>query len=70
MGTGSWYVLISTVENLGHMIRVLCSAAFLFSEFDVLLASTKLISSVFSCSNINFIEWVAASALLCKPVAV
>ena len=69
MRTGSRYVLISTVENSGHMIRMLCSAAFLFSELNALLASTRITPSVLSCSNINFIEWIAASAPPCKPVA-
>ena len=67
---GSRYVLVSTVENLEHMIRMLCSAAFLFSELNALLASTRITPSVLSCSNINFIEWIAASAPPCKPVAV
>ena len=69
MRTGSRYVLISTVENSGHLIRMLCSAAFLFSQLDALLASTRITTSVLSCSNINFIEWIAASAPPCKPVA-
>ena len=70
MHTGSWCVLISTVENLGHMIWMLCNAAFLFSELNALLASTRNTPSVLSCFNINFIEWIAASASPCKPVAV
>ena len=70
MCTGSWYVLINTVEDLGHMICMLCSAAFLYSEFNALLASTRIVPSVFFCSNISFIEWIASSALLCKPAAV
>ena len=69
MRTGSWYVLISTVEKLGHMFQMLCSVAFLFSESNALLASTRITPSVLSCSNINFIEWIAASAPPCKPVA-
>ena len=69
MRTGSRYVLISTVENSGHMIRMLCSAAFLFSELNALLASTRVTPSVLSCSNINFIEWIAASMPPCRPVA-
>ena len=69
---GSRYVLVSTVENLEHMIRMLCSAAFLFSELNALLAPTKITPSVLSCSNINFnfTEWLAVSAPPCKPVAV
>ena len=70
MRTESRYVSISTLENLGHMIQILCSAAFLFSELNGFLASTRITPSVLSCSNINFIEWIAASAPHCKPVAV
>ena len=63
MRTGSRYVLLSTDENSGHMIRIFC-------ELNVLLASTRITPSVLSCSNINFIEWIAASAPPCKVVAV
>ena len=63
MRTGSRYVLISTDENSGHTIRIFC-------ELNVLLASTRITPSVLSCSNINFIEWIAASAPPCKAVAV
>ena len=70
MRTGSRYALISTAENSGHMIRMLCNAAFLFSELNALLACTRITPSVLSYSNINFIEWIAASASPCKPVAV
>ena len=69
MHIGSRYVLVSTVENLGQMIWMLCSAAFLFSELNALLAPTKITPSVLSCSNINFTEWIAASAPPCKLVA-
>ena len=69
MCTGSRYVLINTVEIFGQTIRILCSAAFLFSELNALLASTRITPSVLSCSNINFIEWIVASAPPCKPVA-
>ena len=69
MRTGSRCVLIITVENSGHMIRMLCSAAFLFSELNALLASTRITPSVLSCSNINFIEWIAASVPPYRPVA-
>ena len=52
------------------MIWILCNAAFLFSELNVLLASTRSTPPVLSCSNVNFIEWIAVSAPPCKPVAV
>ena len=51
MRTGSRYVLIGTVINSGH-IRMLRSAAFLFSELNALLASTRITPSVVSCSSI------------------
>ena len=70
MRTGNPYVLISTVENSEHMIRMLCNAAFLFSELNALLASTRITPSVLFCSNNNFIEWIAASGPPCKPVAI
>ena len=70
MRTGSRYVLTNTVENSGHMIWMLCSAAFLFSELNKLLASTRITSSVLSFVNINFIERIAAFSPPCKPVAV
>ena len=69
MHIGSRYVLISTVENSGHMIRMLCSEAFLFSELNALLAPTRITPFVLSCSNINLIEWIAASVPPCNPVA-
>ena len=51
MRTRRRYVLISTIENLGHMIRMLCSATFLFSELNALLASARITPSVLSCLN-------------------
>ena len=70
MRTGSRYVLTNTVKNSGHMIWMLCSAAFLFCELNKLLESTRITLSVLSFVNINFIEWIAASALPCKSVLV
>ena len=70
MHTGSQYLLTSTVKNSEHMIQMLCNAAFLFGELNALLASTKITPSVVSCSNINFIEWIAAPTLPYKLVAV
>ena len=62
--------LVYINKHSGHVIRMLCSAAFLFSELSALLASTTIIPSALSCSNINFVEWIAASAPPCNPVDV
>ena len=49
---------------------MLCRAACRFNELNALLASTRITASVSSFLKINFIEWVAASAPPCNPVAI
>ena len=54
MRKGSRYILTNTVENSVHMIWMLCSAAFLFSELNKLLASTRITPSVLSFFEYQF----------------